>query len=520
MSGSFSNPGLPRPSSVPGSDISLEETPQNGGTEMEMSAWQKKVMSGEAMEIQDEESDINYNDFGLDNPEEKTLLKTKYSTLINHMPFGYFQWRMVIVCGMAWFLDGCEFYVDYFLLDILERDHGFSEQDTRTIRTVKNLASAFGAITFGAAASRLGTKKAYMLAIFITTVFGFLSAAVDDFAIILITRSLVGLGIGGNLPLAIIYLREFIPKHQQERTIILMQLWGAMGIFFTLICDYFVKDNWQLFAILMAIPGIIALALSYQGPENPYYLIKYEQGERVMKLLLDMRIPIPENFRLDESISLLDDYPFRLCHKVNGWYLGLMWFACSFAEHSNYYFPRIFEADLDGDSREYHHYIAFNTCVQIISFIISGLIINYFMPEKYLLAVLCCVLFCYILLIIAVAIKNEFFFGVCTSLFAIPWGSTFCLLYAVTPRLFDPTLRTTVMGFCAFFFWMGRVVAPHVGDAIMDVSDLGGLFVFGSGWIIALCSLLLVFKKREILIYDDTSFRRLSFQDKPQTFDF
>ena len=27
---------------------------------MEMSAWQKKVMSGEAMEIQDEESDINY----------------------------------------------------------------------------------------------------------------------------------------------------------------------------------------------------------------------------------------------------------------------------------------------------------------------------------------------------------------------------------------------------------------------------------------------------------------------------
>eukprot|EP00493_Phyllostaurus_siculus_P026628 UN26973 len=62
-------------------------------------------------------------------------------------------------------------------------------------------------------------------------------------------------------------------------------------------------------------------------------------------------------------------------------------------------------------------------------------------------------------------------------------------------------LRNLILTSFRFWFskveWMGRVVAPHVGDAIMDVSDLGGLFVFGSGWIIALCSLLLVFKKRE-----------------------
>ena len=73
----------------------------------------------------------------------------------------------------------------------------------------------FGAILWAALADRRGRRIACLLSLATNVFAGFASALSSSAGMLIVCRTLVGFGIGGNLPVSNVILAEFLPTNNR-----------------------------------------------------------------------------------------------------------------------------------------------------------------------------------------------------------------------------------------------------------------------------------------------------------------
>lgn len=150
------------------------------------------------------------------------------------------------------------------------------------------IGMAIGAVTITPLADRFGRKKALILCVALYGVLSFLAAQASDYQSILAMRSIQGIGIGAEMPLALTYLMEFVPvRRRGVSSGTTIALWQVAGLFAALAAIIIVPAyTWRGMFLLAAAPAFIMLVVLFFIPESIRYLVhrnRLNEAEQIVK---------------------------------------------------------------------------------------------------------------------------------------------------------------------------------------------------------------------------------------------
>nr|XP_031859983.1 uncharacterized protein CI109_004590 [Kwoniella shandongensis]KAA5527055.1 hypothetical protein CI109_004590 [Kwoniella shandongensis] len=137
------------------------------------------------------------------------------SVLINReldlMGMGKYQWCIFFLCGFGYFLDLCWAQAFGLVAAAIQQEMGVSDARISDLSTAFNTGLMIGAFTWGMLVDILGRRWCFNLTCAISTLFGFLFSAPSNYGAICFLAAMIGLGIGGNVPIDATITLEFLP---------------------------------------------------------------------------------------------------------------------------------------------------------------------------------------------------------------------------------------------------------------------------------------------------------------------
>ncbi len=135
-----------------------------------------------------------------------------------------------------------------------------------------------GNITAGPLSDKFGRKKILILTALLFTISALWSAFATNYISFVIARIIGGVGIGGAILIAPIYIAEIAPPKLRGSLVSLNQLNIVLGISVAYFSNYFLKDldgeSWRWMLGVEAIPAIIYFLSLFLVPRSPRWLIQ------------------------------------------------------------------------------------------------------------------------------------------------------------------------------------------------------------------------------------------------------
>src|SRR5215475_10098106 len=166
-----------------------------------------------------------------------------------------------------------------------------------------SLGAAVGALLAGPLADRFGRKSLLIADAAIYAVGAILSAVTPNAAVLLISRTLIGLAIGADSAIATAYIAEYAPSKRRGQLSMLQQWMITVGILMAYVIALVILKawpdragglDWRLILGIGALPALIGVVLRARMPESPRWLLRqgrYEDVQKAMaKLGLDVSI--------------------------------------------------------------------------------------------------------------------------------------------------------------------------------------------------------------------------------------
>jgi SP family galactose:H+ symporter-like MFS transporter len=149
------------------------------------------------------------------------------------------------------------------------------------------VGAATAALGGGRLSDWLGRRATLMLTSIIFIIGALICAFSGSFQILLVGRTIVGLGIGLASTTVPVYISEVSPPQARGWQVSLFQLAVTIGILVAYVVDYAFAGSggWRWMLGLAAVPGLIlGLGMIYL-PESPRWLAKHGQTEKALKIL-------------------------------------------------------------------------------------------------------------------------------------------------------------------------------------------------------------------------------------------
>jgi MFS family permease len=171
------------------------------------------------------------------------------------------QWRALFAAQLGWMLDAMDVMLYAFALTAIQREFGLSSGQAGALASVTLVASAIGGILFGVLADRIGRARSLIFSILIYSIFTALTATAGTILELVVWRSLVGLGMGGEWSAGSVLVSETWPKEHRGKAIGLMQSGWAIGYILAAILAAVVLPTygWRALFLLGLLPALFTL---------------------------------------------------------------------------------------------------------------------------------------------------------------------------------------------------------------------------------------------------------------------
>ncbi|KYD34524.1 hypothetical protein B4114_2923 [Geobacillus stearothermophilus] len=181
------------------------------------------------------------------------------------------QRKLLGIAGLGWLFDAMDVGMLSFLMAALQKDWNLTAEQVGWIGSVNSIGMAVGALVFGLLADRIGRKNVFIFTLLLFSIGSGLSALTTTLAAFLALRFLIGMGLGGELPVASTLVSEAVPAADRGRVVVLLESFWAGGWLLAALISYFVIPayGWRTALWLAAIPALYAiylrLRLSFQS---------------------------------------------------------------------------------------------------------------------------------------------------------------------------------------------------------------------------------------------------------------
>ncbi|MGM9948800.1 MAG: MFS transporter [Lysinibacillus sp.] len=174
-----------------------------------------------------------------------------------------------------------------FVIAALSVDWGLNSTQMGWIGSVNSIGMAVGALLFGVLADKVGRKRIFMWTLVLFSVASGLSAFATTLGVFLILRFLIGMGLGGELPVASTLVSESVEAEERGRVVVLLESFWAGGWLIAAVISYFVipadfwpVEGWRIALLLTALPAFYAVYIRMKLPDSPQFAVKAESKKR------------------------------------------------------------------------------------------------------------------------------------------------------------------------------------------------------------------------------------------------
>lgn len=195
------------------------------------------------------------------------------------------QKKLLGIAGLGWMFDAMDVGMLSFIIAALKVDWNLTPGQMGWIGSVNSIGMAVGAFVFGLWADRIGRKNIFIITLLMFSLASGFSAFTTTLTAFLVLRFLVGMGLGGELPVASTLVSESVPAKDRGRVIVLLESFWAFGWLVAALISYFVIPSygWQIALILSALPAVYALYLRIKLPDSPAFSRKNTENRSVMQ---------------------------------------------------------------------------------------------------------------------------------------------------------------------------------------------------------------------------------------------
>ncbi|MEC2057489.1 MFS transporter [Peribacillus psychrosaccharolyticus] len=383
--------------------------------------------------------------------------------------------KLLSIAGLGWMFDALDVGMLSFIIVALQKEWSLTTQQVGWIGSVNSIGMAIGALVFGAMADRVGRKNVFIITLLLFSVGSGLSALTTSLALFLLLRFLIGMGLGGELPVASTLVSESVSADKRGRVVVLLESFWAAGWLIAALISYFIIPvyGWRIALLLSAIPALYALYLRLNLPDSPRYTA-LERKQRP-SILQNMKSVWAKEYAKQTLV------------------LWVLWFCVVFSYYGMFlWLPSVMV--MKGFSMiKSFEYVLIMTLAQLPGYFTAAWFIEKY-GRKFVL----------VTYLIGTAVSAYFFgtaeelpllltSGILLSFFNLgAWGG----LYAYTPEQYPTSIRGTGSGMAAAAGRVGGILGPLlVGYLVAAGKDISIIFTIFTIAIVVGAAVVLFFGK-------------------------
>ncbi|MZE37962.1 MFS transporter [Bacillus anthracis] len=369
--------------------------------------------------------------------------------------------KLLGIAGLGWLFDAMDVGMLSFVMVALQKDWGLSTQEMGWIGSINSIGMAVGALVFGILSDKIGRKSVFIITLLLFSIGSGLTALTTTLAMFLVLRFLIGMGLGGELPVASTLVSESVEAHERGKIVVLLESFWAGGWLIAALISYFVipKYGWEVAMILSAIPALYALYLRWNLPDSP----RFQKVEKRPSVI--------------ENIKSVWSGEYRKATIM----LWILWFSVVFSYYGMFlWLPSVMV--LKGFSLiKSFQYVLIMTLAQLPGYFTAAWFIERlgrkFVLVTYLIGTACSAY----LFGVAESLTVLIVAGMLLSFFNLgAWGA----LYAY-PEQYPTVIRGTGAGMAAAFGRIGGILGPLlVGYLVASQASLSLIFTIFCGSIL------------------------------------
>ncbi|MGE6850575.1 MFS transporter [Bacillus tropicus] len=370
--------------------------------------------------------------------------------------------KLLGIAGLGWLFDAMDVGMLSFVMVALQKDWGLSTQEMGWIGSINSIGMAVGALVFGILSDKIGRKSVFIITLLLFSIGSGLTALTTTLGMFLILRFLIGMGLGGELPVASTLVSESVEAHERGKIVVLLESFWAGGWLIAALISYFVipKYGWEIAMILSAVPALYALYLRWNLPDSP----RFQKVEKRPSVI--------------ENIKSVWSGEYRKATIM----LWILWFSVVFSYYGMFlWLPSVMV--LKGFSLiKSFQYVLIMTLAQLPGYFTAAWFIERlgrkFVLVTYLIGTACSAY----LFGVAESLTVLILAGMLLSFFNLgAWGA----LYAYTPEQYPTVIRGTGAGMAAAFGRIGGILGPLlVGYLVASQASLSLIFTIFCGSIL------------------------------------
>ncbi|EEK76003.1 MFS transporter [Bacillus cereus] len=370
--------------------------------------------------------------------------------------------KLLGIAGLGWLFDAMDVGMLSFVMVALQKDWGLTSQEMGWIGSINSIGMAVGALIFGILSDKIGRKSVFIITLLLFSIGSGLTALTTTLAMFLMLRFLIGMGLGGELPVASTLVSESVEAHERGKIVVLLESFWAGGWLIAALISYFVipKYGWEVAMVLSAVPALYALYLRWNLPDSP----RFQKVEKRPSVTQNIKSVWSEEYR---KATIM---------------LWILWFCVVFSYYGMFlWLPSVMV--LKGFSLiKSFQYVLIMTLAQLPGYFTAAWFIERlgrkFVLVTYLIGTACSAY----LFGVAESLTVLIVAGMLLSFFNLgAWGA----LYAYTPEQYPTVIRGTGAGMAAAFGRIGGILGPLlVGYLVASQASLSLIFTIFCGSIL------------------------------------
>ena len=402
---------------------------------------------------------------------------------IQRLPVGKFHYTLLWVVGLGWMFDAMDTGMIAFIMATLVQDWALTATESGWIVSMGFVGMALGAVLSGGLADRFGRRTVFAATLVIYSVATALCAVAPNLTWLLVFRFIVGLGLGGQLPVAVTLVSEYVPAPVRGRFIVLLESFWGLGWLVAALIAYFVipRFGWHVAFLVGGLPALYVVMILKKVPESVPYLINRGRIAEAHALVQQL-----ERQAGVEVIEQIEVQPVASQHQVSfrqlwsgpfarrSLMLWLIWFGIVFSYYGIFTWLPSLLVKQGYSMVQSFEYVLLMIVAQLPGYVAAAWLVEK-LGRKATLAGF-----------IGLCAVSAYFFGQASTVSMIMfWGclmsffnlGAWGVLYTYTPEQYPANIRAFGSGWASAIGRMGGILAPLVVTYMM-VAENGFHYVF------------------------------------------
>ena len=396
---------------------------------------------------------------------------------VQRLPIGKFHYTLLWVIGLGWMFDAMDTGLISFILTTMADEWQMSAAGKGWVVSITFVGMAIGAVFAGGLADRIGRRTVFAMTLLIYSLATALCAFAPNLTWLLLFRFIVGLGLGGQLPVAVTLVSEYIPAHVRGRFIVLLESFWGLGWLVAALMSYFVIPNygWHIAFLLGGLPALYVFMILKKVHESVPYLINRgriaEAHALVQKLERQCGVEVIEQIEVKavadkQSVSFRQLWSGPLARR--SLMLWLIWFGIVYSYYGIFTWLPSLLVKQGYSIVQSFEYVLIMILAQLPGYVVAAWLVEKLGRKPTLAG------------FIALCAMAAYFFGQANSVNMIMfWGclmsffnlGAWGVLYTYTPEQYPTNIRAFGSGWASAIGRMGGIVAPLVVTHMMVMNN-------------------------------------------------